>query len=119
MAESLCGETKPKQTKMRLLDACDWFRFLDYYKNVPLELICDKLDNHFLQKLYQHFFTLICQDYVPGLHFLHNSLELIKNLLKSLTFGKFNRMYIESNPLPPLKRYKGESWKQHPLEPLD
>ena len=27
-------------------------------------------------------------------------------------------MYIESNPLPPLKRYKGESWKQHPLEPL-
>lgn len=81
MTESLCGETKPKQTKMRLLDACDWFRFLDYYKNVPLELICDKLDNHSLQKLYQHFFTLICQDYVPGLHFLHNSLELIKNLL--------------------------------------
>ena len=69
MAEPLCEETKPKQTKMRLIGVCDWFRFLDYYENEPLELIYNKLDNYSLQKLYQHFFTLICQDYGPGLRF--------------------------------------------------
>ena len=114
MAKLQCG-----QQKFRLIDVCDWRRFYDYYENDTLKVLWNRLDNCSLQKLYQHFFSITCCDYVPGRIFLHDSLEWIKKIAEEREFDVWkSQPEVKSNPVAPLQRYNGESWLVHPLYPL-
>lgn len=113
MAESQPGH----YLKYRLYVITDWNRFLDYYDNDPLEEIYDKLDNWSLNKLHEHFFEMVCDYMTFGKNFFYSSLDLIEKITNKRKFNIWEAQpFLENNPVTPLKRYKGETWVQHPLE---
>lgn len=81
------------------------------------EKILQKLCNYSIQQLYKY-----CDMQIVGCSYYLNSYyyDLQTNCLKEIFCRELSaEILVQENdiiPLAPLKRYKGESWKNHPLE---
>ena len=95
----------------------NWKRYFGYFENDNMHDILDKLDNWSLFRIYQHFNNLCCDIWVRGKGFYYHCLEVIVNIAKKRDFDVWVKQdFVEENPIAPLKKYRGESWVNHPLE---
>ena len=110
-------EQQQQQQKFCLLYTHDWSRHFDYFENDSTEDILNKLDNWSLFQAHKHFVNLCCDIGVRGKKFYYDCVEIIRSIAEQRNFNIWLEPdFIEENPIAPLKKYKGESWVNHPLE---
>ena len=97
--------------EFRLLHIVIWSRFVDYYENENAYNIFNKLNNCSLFHLHDHFNRTANDDSVAS------SIDQIQKIAEERQFNIWvSQPFVETNPIAPLKRYRGESWVNHPLE---
>ena len=106
-------------TKFRLFDILDWSRFMEYFENDPLYNFFNKLDNHSLVQLINHLNKIVWDDFCRSKGFYYGCIDILKKIAEERKFNIWTpQPFVENNPVAPLKRYKDESWVNHPLEKM-
>ena len=90
---------------------------MDYFENDPLYNIFNKLDNYSLVQLNSTLNKYVCDDFCRSRGFYYGCIDVLKKIAEERKFNIWTpQLFVESNPLSPLKRYEDKSWVNHPFE---